>query len=212
MFSLSGSALPAGLAMGATYLLSIGPNNLMIIREALSRGRVFVVASMILVSYVALLLAALLFNETIVARVGPIRMTLAWLGLAAIFWFSFLSLRAAFRAASAVEGADARRETMGSCLRRSMAVAWLNPLTYFECLIIPAAFGGTYQSPMLRLQFILGLIMMSAVCCYGYAIGGGICAILFRRRRTLQVFDLVSGLLLAALGLAMAAALVLGHE
>ena len=64
MSSVSANALLTGLAMGTTYVLSIGPNNLMIIREALARGRVFVVASVFQASYLILLVAALLFNET----------------------------------------------------------------------------------------------------------------------------------------------------
>lgn len=211
MLAVGGSALLTGLAMGVTYLLSIGPNNLMIIREALARGRVFVVASVFLASYVVLLLAALLFNETIVTRIAAMRTTLAWLGLAAIFWFSLLSLGAALRPAPKTYGLSEARETMAACLRRSMAVAWLNPLMYIELLIIPAAFAGTFQSPVRRLHFFLGLIVMAAACCYGYAIGGGICASLFRHRRLLQVFDLVSGLLLAGLGVTMATSLVLGN-
>ena len=43
-----------------------------------------------------------------------------------------------------------------------MAVAWLNPLMYIELLIIPAAFAGTFQSPVRRLHFFLGLIVMAA--------------------------------------------------
>ena len=212
MAPFGGNALLTGLATGVTYLLSIGPNNLMIIREALSRGRIFIVASAILMSYVVLLLAALVFNEAVVTHVVAMRTVLSWLGLAAILCFSFLSFRSAFRPASKVHGADGERETMRACLKRSMEVAWLNPLMYVEFLIIPAAFSNNFDSPVLRQSFILGLIIMSAVCCYGYAIGGGICAVLFRHHRTLQVFDLISGSLLAVLGMAMAATLIVGFD
>lgn len=210
MSPFGGNALLIGLATGVTYLLSIGPNNLMIIREALSRGRVFIVASVILMSYVVLLLVALMFNEAVVAHVVAMRTMLGWLGLVAIFCFSFLSFRSAFRSVSDIGGAGARQETMAACLKRSMEVAWLNPLMYVEFLIIPAAFSNNFNSLALRQYFILGLIIMSAVCCYGYAIGGGVCAVLFRHHRTLQVFDLISGSLLAVLGLAMGASLMTG--
>jgi arginine exporter protein ArgO len=182
----------------------------MIIREALARGRVFVVASVFQASYLILLVAALLFNETIVTRIAAMHTMLAWLGLGAIFWFSFLSLRTALRSGPKSYGSGEAREPMAVCLRRSMAVAWLNPLMYIELLIIPAAFAGTFRDPVPRLDFFLGLIVMSAACCYGYAIGGGICAMLFRHQRVLQLFDLASGLLLAALGVTMATGLVLG--
>jgi L-lysine exporter family protein LysE/ArgO len=53
-----------GFGIGAASFLSIGPNNLMIIREGLVRGRVVAVVTAVWVSYVLLLALAMTFGGT----------------------------------------------------------------------------------------------------------------------------------------------------
>ena len=58
------------------------------------------------------------------------------------------------------------------------------------------------------LTLILALVLMSALYCYGYALGGRVMALVLRNRTNLRIFDLISGLVLAGLAAAMAARLV----
>ena len=52
------SGFQVGLALGLASMASIGPNNLMIIREGLLRRRAIFVASLVWGTYVALLAAS----------------------------------------------------------------------------------------------------------------------------------------------------------
>lgn len=49
---------------------------------------------------------------------------------------------------------------------------------------------------------------MAALSCYGYTLGGGLMASLLHSRINSRMFDLISGLILSAIALFMAAGLV----
>lgn len=204
----AGSALAAGLTLGAASLLSIGPNNLMLVREGLRGGRVGLVATLVWANYLVLVMVAFTLTDAIAIALAPLKSLLLWLGLAAVGWFAALSLRAALRAEARRGPAILGQEGRFACFCRVAAVVWLNPLTYVERLLIPAALCGTFENPALRLAFVSGLMIMTTVNCYGYSLASGYCASFLRHRRTLQVFDATSGLLLSCIAIAMGVALV----
>lgn len=200
-------AFQAGLALGGASMVSIGPNNLMLMREGLVRGRMGLVATLVWASYIALIAASYLLAGS-AGQISPtLREILTWGGLAAISWFALQSLRAAV-AAGAIEDRTGRSENGRSCFVRVMAVVWMNPLTYVELLFIPAALGQSFGAADARLEFVGALVLMAALCCYAYAFGGRLIACLLRSRASLRLFDFASGLILSAVALSMAASLL----
>jgi len=165
------------------------------------------VASLVWGTYVALIAASYLLGASIAGLDPAFRTVLSWLGLVAVLWFALQSFRAA-SAVGRVEERVGKAETSRSCLARVMGVVWMNPLTYVELLLVPAALGQSFGAGGSRLEFVMALILMAALCCYGYALGGGLMASLLRSRTNLRFFDLTSGLILSAVGLFMAAGLV----
>lgn len=201
------SGFQAGLALGVASMASIGPNNLMIIREGLLRGRALFVASLVCSAYVVLIAASYLIGGSIAGLDPAFRTAMSWLGLAALVWFALQSFRAA-SAAGDMKNPSGKPETGRSCLARVMGVVWTNPLTYVELLLVPAALGQSFGADAARLEFVAALILMATLCCYGYALGGGLMASLLRNRASLRVFDLISGLILSAVAVVMTAGLV----
>ncbi len=201
------SGFQVGLVLGLASMASIGPNNLMIIREGLLRRRAIFVASLVWGTYVALLAASWPIGNSVTRLDPAFHTALSWLGLAALAWFALQSFRAAYAAGCVEDRAD-REAGARPCIARVMGVVWMNPLTYIELLLVPAALGQSFASGDARLQFILALVLMSALYCYGYALGGRIMALVLRSRANLRIFDFASGLVLAGLAAAMAVELV----
>ena len=206
---LEGSAFCAGTAMGAASILSVGPNNIMLMREGLVRGRVGVVAATVWTSYLVLLICALVLADKIAAKGSLIRPILAWLGLLALIWFAFLSDRAYFRSSTSLYEKKANPEKTADCMRRALTVVWLNPLTYVELLFIPSAMGCNFIMPICRVLFIAGLIVMATISCFGYSFAGRLCAPLFKNKYKVRVFDLVSGIIFSFMACMMALVLFL---
>ena len=202
-------AFVTGLALGFGSVLSVGPNNLMLLREGLLRRRKWLVASTVFGSHTAMLAIACLATNWL-AVLGPAMQTaLTWLGLLALLWFAWGSLRAALTVREKDRDGQARTaESPLDCLRRALAVVWLNPLTYIEFLLIPAVLCATYSNMHSRLQFVFGLVCMTAISCYGYSLGGLVCAPLIRDRHALQIFDLASGGILTGVAFILATTLV----
>ena len=127
------SAFASGMALGFGSVLSLGPNNLMLLREGLLRGRKWLVASAVFSSHTAMLAIACLATHWL-AVLGPATQTaLTWLGLLALLWFAWCSLRAALTIQKSYRDGQTRTaESPLDCLRRALAVVWLNPLTYIE--------------------------------------------------------------------------------
>lgn len=208
---LEGSAFFAGTAMGTASILSVGPNNLMLMKEGLIRGRVGLVAATVWASYLVLLVTALALTSTIAEQGGMVRPVLSWLGLVAIAWFAFASLRSYALASNTFRTESHGREESLTCILRVLAMVWCNPLTYVDLVFIPAAVGGSFIMPICRVLFILGLMTIATVASFGYSFGGGLCAPFFRKANRLRMFDLASGVILSCLACIMAVALVLSR-
>ena len=205
---LEGGAFGAGIAMGTASILSVGPNNITLIREGVTRGRVGLVATTVWTSKLVLLVSALALTDTIVTRGATIRPILSWLGFLTLCWFAISSIRTYLQASRTVRIGRLDAETTDQCIRRILSIIWLNPLTYVETLFVPATVGASFMMPICRVLFIAGLTIMATASCFGYAFGGRACAPLFKKPDTLRIFDLSSGVILALLAGTMAVGLL----
>lgn len=200
------TAFQLGLAAGAASIVSIGPNNLMLIREGLVGRRVALVSSLVLASESCLILASYVGASSLVVLDADVRTVLSWGGLLAICWFACRSLLAASSPGRA--HFILPQENRGSCALRVLGVVWLNPMAYLELLLVPAAIGQSLGSDAARLDFIAGLILADVAGCYGYGFGGRAIARRLRNGLDVRFFDLASGLALAAVGITLATTMV----
>ncbi len=203
------SAFMGGVMLGCGSVLSVGPNNLMLLREGLVRGRTGIVIGAVLISYGLLLAIACLFADWLASFGATMRTALAGLGVVALSSFAFLSLRAGLVSKAAVVVRSRPGETRLACLRRALCVIWLNPLTYLELLLIPAALCEPYETLPMRVEFVTGLITIAAIASCAYSFAGGLVAPFVNRRNIARLFDLASGLILAGVAFLLASELVL---
>jgi L-lysine exporter family protein LysE/ArgO len=203
------SAFQVGLAMGSASIISLGPNNLMILREGLARGRVGFVATIVFSSFAALIAASQLLATWLLEIDAGQRIALSWVGVAMILVFALRAFRTAWRGRGAA-GPAARRESAGACFLRVARVVWANPLTYVERLLAPAALGQAFAGTGAQYEFVLALLLTAALSCFGYAYGSRLVSAAMRGTGTVRVFDTVSGLVLLAVAFTMAGRLLFG--
>ena len=201
-------AFSAGVMLGVASILSVGPNNLMLMREGLMRGRVGLAATLVFASYLSLLTVALCLTD-LLAHEGFVRSLMIWSGLIAVCWFSLKSFQAAIQSRSILQINHQVFENLSSCVRRIGLLVWLNPLTYVDLVLMPGSMCGSFQDYYVRLQFISGLMIVALMTCYGYAFGGGLLTSLFSHRRFIQIFDMTSGVVLSCIAVVMATGLLL---
>lgn len=197
-------ALHVGIAMGAASMISVGPNNLMLLRSGIS-GRPAAVMSVVLGSYVLLVGLAVTLAGSAMTVHDDVGTVLKWGGLLALLHFSVQAFRSALAARGAADGeVHGDRVDLATVFR----TVWLNPLTYLELLLIPMSLAQTMKGDMDRMAFAAALLAMSALCCIGYAYGGLLISRILKARRLLACFDLLNGMIMAAMSLSLAASLL----
>jgi L-lysine exporter family protein LysE/ArgO len=201
------SAVQVGFLMGAASIASVGPNNLLLLREGIVGGRTLAVASLVLGSYVALVSVAVFLGSSSFRPADSLSNILSWGGLLALLYFAGLSFRAMWTH-DVTDNASKHRESLIECASRVLKVVWANPLTWLELLLVPAALARSFPSDIERIVFAAALLGMSAICCFGYALFGHLVASIVTRRGYLKVFDLVSGVILSCMSASLATSLL----
>lgn len=201
---LDGHAFQIGLGMGVASMLSIGPNNLMMIREGLCCGRVLLVPSLVLGCETTLIVGSFILASTLSGFGEDIRTPLSWAGVAALCWFAAQSLRAATRLPVWSGGGG---EPLRACLARVMGTVCTNPLAWLEMLLVPAAISQSFATTDDRIAFAAGIVLANAVGAYAFTFGARAIALALGRV-DLRLLDLGSGLILSAVALSFAIGLV----
>lgn len=190
----------AGIAFGAVSLVSIGPNNILLLREGLGGRRPALVAGVMWLSYAGLLGVAVFAGHSLGPVLDEVAPLLGWSGAMVLAAMGVAALRASARPAPDLGTQRAPEETGTRATARVLRVVWLNPLTYLELLAIPAALalplGGLDQ----RCALFAGLLLAFAFNCFGFSLGASLLAGLFGKPARLQVFDRVSGAIMICLG------------
>ena len=131
-------AIGAGLTLGLSSILSIGPNNMMLMREGLRRGQVGWVATAVWLSYLAFFACAFLLAERLSIGGAVMQPILAWSASLVICWFAFRSFRSAFVSDASLKLGVGQRDATVDRVRRAVVAVWLNPLTYVDKFMMPS--------------------------------------------------------------------------
>lgn len=191
--------LQMGLAMGAASMLSVGPNNLLLLRSGLCGRSPVPAVSAILGSYVLLVVMATVMAASAVTVNETTERLLKWAGVVALVGFAITSFRAGLSPKRQGRGTEADAVGLGTALR----TVWLNPLTFVELFFIPLSLVRSMTGDFDRTAFATALLAMSALCCLGYAYGGVAVSRLLGAPRLLASFDLVSGLILSGMSISL---------
>lgn len=194
------AGLQLGLAMGAASMLSVGPNNLLLLRSGLCGRSPVPAVSAILGSYVLLVVIATAMAGSSLTMEGGTERLLKWAGLIALLHFAIVSFRSGIVTKTQNHAEDARAVSLITVLR----TVWLNPLTYVELFLIPLSLAKSLAGDFDRMAFATALLAMSALCCLAYAYGGLAVSRLLGSRRLLASFDLMSGFILGGMSISLA--------
>lgn len=157
----------SGFMLGASLIVAIGPQNLMVINYGIRRQAVTAIIIACFVSDVILYIAGTLGIAVIVSAVPWLLDALRWLGVAFLLVLAGQSAWEAARpSAAALAAADQTKNTLRrgwvGPVRTILAVTWLNPAAFLDTLVIGGTLSNQYGDPG-RWYFVLGAILSSAV-------------------------------------------------
>lgn len=77
----------------------------------------------------------------------------------------------------------------------TLAITLLNPHVYIDTVVIVGGIGGTLSFTE-KIHFLLGALICSFLWFFGVGYGAGLLSPYFEKRRTWQILDFVTGLIM----------------
>lgn len=161
------SVILAGFMLGASLIVAIGPQNLMVINYGIRRQAVTAVVIVCFLSDVALYVLGTLGISAVVSAVPWLLEVLRWIGVIFLLvlaaqsaWESARPSQAAMNAADQVS-ATVHQGWIGP-VRTILAVTWLNPAAFLDTLVIGGTVSNQYGDSG-RWLWVLGAVLASAI-------------------------------------------------
>ena len=193
-------AMVTGFVIGLGLILSIGPQNLQLIRAGATQRHGLVTATSGFLSEIVIVLATITWLGAALDRAPQSAIVLQGLGAGFLVWCGTRTLIHR-RQGTGHPGHGGRPLSLRGSVAAMLWVTWLNPLVYLEIGLVAGSVSLGFDAGT-KASFAAGLLMASAIKFYGWtALGSGLSIWLSRADR-MTWFNLVSGsvLILMAAG------------
>lgn len=190
---LKGASLTAGL------IISLGPQNIELIRLGLLKQKTFVMASVfILCDIVLVVCGAAGFGNLISSQ----KELLTFAKYIAVLMLYYLASQAFMRMRKPVHLAFGNKPvtlSLAQIIRRGLMLSFFNPLVILETLVLVGSTSAQYPWD-LRVYFIFGSLFTSFVWFYSMVLCTQKCSILFLDPNRQRILEGCIGLLLILMG------------
>ncbi|RNE48357.1 LysE/ArgO family amino acid transporter [Corynebacterium alimapuense] len=223
------SIVLAGLLLGFSLIVAIGPQNILLIRQGARREGVTAVIIVCLISDVLLLSLGTLGVGVLVAKAPLVLVVLKWAGVAYLAWFSLAALKDAARAhqregSTAIESSEPQSADLGtgstaiatrqdtkvvpqrSWVRpmwQAIALTWLNPAAYLDSLVMIGGIASQYGEQG-RWLFTGGALLASFIWFPVVGYGAGLLSGPLSNPKVWRVLNVIIAIILAGLALKLA--------
>ncbi|MDI1431390.1 LysE/ArgO family amino acid transporter [Polyangium sorediatum] len=180
-------ALLEGLALGASLIIAIGPQNAFVLRQGLVRRHVGPIVAICAFSDASLILAGAAGVGSLVNASSGIFTVLAFGGAAFLAWYGLSAVRRALSPSSLESGSGAGGSAR-QAITTVLALTWLNPHVYLDTVVLLGGISGRY--PLETRAFFAGGAMLASLLWFtalGY--GARLLAPVFQRPLAWKVLD-----------------------
>ena len=191
--------LAKGFALSASLIVSIGAQNMFVLRQGLKREHVLPVVLFCAVADSVLVIAGVSGLGRLLAAVPGLSMALSLGGAAFLSWYAIGAFRRAVRPATLVVEGDSRL-SLAAALAATAAFTLLNPHVYIDTVMLMGAVGSSLPENQ-RIFFIIGASSFAAIWFASIGFGARFLAPLFARSAAWRVLDVVTGLMMTAIAL-----------
>lgn len=168
--SMDLSVFIAGMTMGLSLIVAIGPQNAFVLRQGLRNAHVFWVCLTCALSDAVLILVG-------VTSFGKLATWIPWLdpvmrygGAAFLIWYGAKSLRSALRSTEALTvGGSAEKGSLVKTLLACLAFTWLNPHVYLDTVVLL----GTISTQFSKHEVSFAAGAMSGSFLFFFSLGYG---------------------------------------
>ncbi|AGH38497.1 Lysine efflux permease [Bibersteinia trehalosi USDA-ARS-USMARC-188] len=183
-------------------IVSIGAQNAFLLKQGILKQHVFWVAFICFFCDVVLMTLGVLGLGSIIAQSPLSSLILALVGAIFLFTYGSRSFIAAYRGIGALQAEQGRKVSLKRAIAITLAITLLNPHVYIDTVVIVGGIGGTLTLEQ-KIQFLSGALICSFLWFFGVGYGAGLLSGYFAQRRTWQILDAITGLIMYAIALSL---------
>ena len=192
-----------GIALGASLIIAIGPQNAFVIQQGILRQHVFLAAFVCTLVDVVLIIVGAAGFGTLIAIIPSLKTYFLWGGILFLMGYGTLSLISSFKHPGDEESLGKNESGYSTKNRKSIIItaagfSLLNPHVYLDTVILLGGLAAQYEIPE-RNHFAFGAIMASVVWFYGIGYGATLVAPWFESSRGKRILDLVIAMIMFVL-------------
>ena len=192
-----------GIALGASLIIAIGPQNAFVIQQGILRQHVFLAAFVCTLVDVVLIIVGAAGFGTLIAIIPSLKTYFLWGGILFLMGYGTLSLISSFKHPGDEDSLG--KNESGYPIKNSKSIiitaagfSLLNPHVYLDTVILLGGLAAQYEIPE-RNYFAFGAIMASVVWFYGIGYGATLVAPWFESSRGKRILDLVIAMIMFVL-------------
>ena len=192
-----------GIALGASLIIAIGPQNAFVIQQGILRQHVFLAAFVCTLVDVVLIIVGAAGFGTLIAIIPSLKTYFLWGGILFLMGYGTLSLISSFKHPRDEDSLGKKESGYPTKNRKSIIItaagfSLLNPHVYLDTVILLGGLAAQYEIPE-RNYFAFGAIMASVVWFYGIGYGATLVAPWFESSRGKRILDLVIAMIMFVL-------------
>ena len=192
-----------GIALGASLIIAIGPQNAIVIQQGILRQHVFLAAFVCTLVDVVLIIVGAAGFGTLIAIIPSLKTYFLWGGILFLMGYGTLSLISSFKDPLDDDSLGKDESGYSTKNRKSIIItaagfSLLNPHVYLDTVILLGGLAAQYEIPE-RNYFAFGAIMASVVWFYGIGYGATLVAPWFESSRGKRILDLVIAMIMFVL-------------
>lgn len=184
-------------------IVSIGAQNAFLLKQGLLKQHIFWIATICFVCDVLLMGIGVLGLGTLISQSPLISLILALVGAVFLFTYGSRSFISAYRGTTQLL---AEQNNLNTNLKKTvlitLAITLLNPHVYIDTVVIVGGIGGTLNFEQ-KIGFLSGALLCSFLWFFGLGYGAGMLSGYFKKRRTWQILDSITGLIMYAIAFSL---------
>ncbi len=183
-------------------IVSIGAQNAFLLKQGILKQHVFWVASLCFLGDVFLMTLGVLGLGSIVANLPTLSLVIALLGAFFLFTYGSRSFISIFKSNEALTASNENATSLKRALMITFAITFLNPHVYIDTVVILGGIGGNLDFSG-KMAFLIGALSCSFLWFFGVGYGAGFLSPYFEKRRTWQILDFLTGVIMYAIAISL---------
>lgn len=195
--------LTRGFITGGSLIMAIGAQNMFLLTQSIQRQHHLLIASLCILLDGFLIFAGMYSMTSLIQSAPEWLEFIRWVGVLFLLAYGTIAFRSAFKRQN-LQGNPTKIISRRKVLLITLSLTLLNPHAYLDTFVLLSSVGAQFN-PDGHFYFSVGACIAAFIWFYSVSFGGGLLQPLFKKARTWQVLDVLTGLMMwgIALGLAL---------